>query len=67
MSELPEPIREFSTALLATDDGESFTYAFDDATIDVPSRFDGEATAVRWRLDGTVTVRYRREREEERA
>lgn len=66
MSELPEPIREFSTALLAIDDGESFTYTFDDA-IDAPSRFDGGATVVRWRLDGTVTVRHRGEREEERA
>lgn len=50
----PAPVREFAEGVMA---GDEFSYTFEDAVVDVPSRFDRESPTARWRFDGTLTVR----------
>lgn len=52
----PEPVREFAQGVMA---GDEFSYLFEDAVVDVPSRFDRESPTARWRFDGRITVRVR--------
>ena len=37
--------------------GDEVRYEFDEAMIDVPSRFDRASPTATWRFDGTLTVR----------
>jgi hypothetical protein len=54
---VPATLREFTAELMA---GDEVRYEFDEAVIDVPSRFDRASPTARWRFDGTLTVRVNR-------
>lgn len=53
----PALLREFTADLMAGDEVE---YTFEDANVDIPSRFDRESPTATWRFDGTLTVRVDR-------
>ena len=53
----PEPparLRELPARLTP---GDELRYTFEDAWVDVPSRFDRPGRTATWGLDGTVTIR----------
>jgi hypothetical protein len=54
---VPAPLQEFAAELMA---GDEVRYEFDEAVIDVPSRFDRASPTATWRFDGTLTVRVNR-------
>lgn len=51
---VPAVVRRWADGVLTNDE---YTHTFEDAVVDVPSRFDPDAPTARWRFDGTLTVR----------
>jgi len=55
---VPAVVRQWADGVFAN---EEYTHTFEDAVVDVPSRFEAGAPTARWRFDGTLTVRVREE------
>ncbi len=53
---VPAVVRRWAEGVAANDE---YTYTFEDAVVDVPSRFEADAPTARWWFDGTLTVRVR--------